>query len=193
MQGIRRGGVSARARYARILRTPHVRPLILAALVARLPIGMDSLAIVLFLRQQTGSYAIAGVVAAAFALGAGAGQPLAARLIDRFGQRPVLLPMAACTSSGSARSSALGFARRAGSGARPRGALSPACSSRRSARRCGRCGEHAARASPTSCPTAYALDSVLVEMLFVLGPLLTAIGDRAALPRPRARPVRRRS
>ena len=56
--------MSARARYARILRTPHVRPLVIAAMVARLPIGMDSLAIVLFLRQRTGSYAVAGVVAA---------------------------------------------------------------------------------------------------------------------------------
>jgi hypothetical protein len=52
--------VNARARYARILRTPHVMPLLVAALVARLPIGIDSLAIVLFLRQRTGSYAVAG-------------------------------------------------------------------------------------------------------------------------------------
>jgi MFS family permease len=86
--------VNARARYARILRTPHVMPLLVAALVARLPIGIDSLAIVLFLRQRTGSYAVAGAVAAAFALGAGAGAPLAGRLIDRFGQRGVLLPQA---------------------------------------------------------------------------------------------------
>jgi hypothetical protein len=47
--------VSARARYARVLRTPHVLPIMAAALVARLPIGIDSLAIVLFLRDRTGS------------------------------------------------------------------------------------------------------------------------------------------
>ncbi|MEA2320657.1 MAG: hypothetical protein QOD81_507, partial [Solirubrobacteraceae bacterium] len=86
--------MSARARYARILRTPHVLPLMVAALVARLPIGIHSLAIVLFLRERTGSYAVAGVVAAAFALGAGAGAPLAGRLVDRFGQGRVLVPAA---------------------------------------------------------------------------------------------------
>src|ERR687890_1817651 len=86
--------MSARGRYARILRTPHVLPLMAAAIVARLPIGIDSLAIVLFLRQETGSYAAAGVVSAGFALGGGAGAPLLGRLIDRFGQGPVLVPLA---------------------------------------------------------------------------------------------------
>ena len=86
--------MSARARYARVLRTPHVLPLMASALVARLPIGIDSLAIVLFLRDRTGSYATAGVVSAAFALGSGAGAPLSGRLIDRFGQRGVLVPLA---------------------------------------------------------------------------------------------------
>jgi MFS family permease len=84
----------AGARYARILRTPDVGRLMAAALVARLPIGIDSLAIVLFLRQETGSYASAGIVSAAFALGGGAGAPLLGRLIDRFGQGRVLVPLA---------------------------------------------------------------------------------------------------
>src|SRR4051794_41365283 len=86
--------MSARGRYARILRTPHVMPLMVAALVARLPIGIDSIAIVLFLRERTGSYATAGIVSAAFALGGGAGAPLSGRLIDRFGHRRGVLPPA---------------------------------------------------------------------------------------------------
>src|SRR4051794_41973237 len=86
--------MSARGRYARILRAPHVTPLLVAALVARLPIGIDSLAIVLFLRERTGSYASAGIVAAAFALGGGVGAPLSGRLIDRFGHRRGLVPLA---------------------------------------------------------------------------------------------------
>src|SRR3954462_8633920 len=86
--------MSARGRYARILRAPYVMPLIVAALVARLPIGIDSIAIVLFLREGTGSYAAAGIVSAAFALGGGAGAPLSGRLVDRFGHRRVLVPLA---------------------------------------------------------------------------------------------------
>ena len=94
--------MSARGRYARILRTPHVMPLMAAAIVARLPIGIDSLAIVLFLRDHTGSYAAAGAVSAAFALGGGAGAPLSGRLIDRFGQRRVLVPLALVHAGGLA-------------------------------------------------------------------------------------------
>src|SRR5690349_24275413 len=84
--------MSARGRYARILRAPHVLPLMVSALVARLPIGIDALAIVLFLRDRTGSYASAGIVSAAFALGGGAGAPLSGRLVDRFGHRRRLGP-----------------------------------------------------------------------------------------------------
>ena len=42
--------MTARQRYAAILRAPHVARLMAAALVARMPIGIDALAIVLFLR-----------------------------------------------------------------------------------------------------------------------------------------------
>ena len=53
-------------RYARVLRAPHVARLLGAAVIARMPIGIDSLAIVLFVRDETGSFARAGLVAAAF-------------------------------------------------------------------------------------------------------------------------------
>src|SRR3954468_13717831 len=86
--------MTARGRYARILRAPHVLALMVSALGARLPIGIDALAIVLFLRERTGSYAAAGIVSAAFALGAGAAAPLSGRLVDRFGHRRVLVPLA---------------------------------------------------------------------------------------------------
>src|SRR3954468_14103944 len=92
--------MTARGRYARILRAPHVLALMVSALVARLPIGIDALAIVLFLREKTGSYAAAGIVSAAFALGGGAGAPLSGRLIDRFGHRRVLVPLALVHSGG---------------------------------------------------------------------------------------------
>ena len=80
--------------YARILRAPHMRPLFLSMLLTRLPLGLNGLATVLFLRERTGSYTTAGLVSAAFALGGGAGAPLSGRLVDRFGQRRVLVPLA---------------------------------------------------------------------------------------------------
>jgi hypothetical protein len=38
--------------YARILRAPHMRPLFLSMLLTRLPLGLNSLATVLFLRER---------------------------------------------------------------------------------------------------------------------------------------------
>ena len=53
--------------YARILRHPRMAALYAAALVARLPVGINGLAVVLFLREQTGSFAVPGAVAAKLA------------------------------------------------------------------------------------------------------------------------------
>jgi MFS family permease len=171
----------AGARYARILRTPHVGRLMAAALVARLPIGIDSLAIVLFLRQETGSYASAGIVSAAFALGGGAGAPLLGRLIDRFGQGRVLVPLALGHAAGLGAVVGLTLlgapvavlavvALAAGLSIPPISAtMRPLW------------GPLLSR-EPGLLPTAYALDSVLIELVFVLGPLLTAVATALLSP-----------
>ena len=59
-------------RYARDpARAARARRSSLSTLLARLPIGINALAIVLYLREQTGSFAIAGAVAGALAAGVG--------------------------------------------------------------------------------------------------------------------------
>ena len=63
-------------RFARVLRAPDVARLLGAAVLARMPIGIDSLGIVLFVRAETGSFARAGLVAAAFGLGVGFSAPI---------------------------------------------------------------------------------------------------------------------
>ena len=86
--------MAAADRYRSILRTPHVVPLLAASLIARLPIAMYGLALVLYLAAERDSFAIAGLVNGAFGLGSAIGIPLQSRLIDRIGQRRVLLPLA---------------------------------------------------------------------------------------------------
>ena len=81
-------------RFARVLRAPDVARLLGAAVLARMPIGIDSLAMVLFVRAETGSFARAGLVAAAFGLGVGCSAPVLGRLIDRHGHARVMLPLA---------------------------------------------------------------------------------------------------
>jgi MFS family permease len=171
----------ARARYARILRTPHVLRLMSAALVARLPIGIDSLAIVLFLREETGSYAAAGAVSAAFALGGGTGAPLLGRLIDRFGQGRVLVPLALGHAAGLGAVVALTLL------GTPVGVLAVVALAAGlaippiSATMRPLWGPLLSR-EPGLLPTAYALDSVLIELVFVIGPLLTAVATALLSP-----------
>jgi predicted MFS family arabinose efflux permease len=83
------------ARYRSLLSIPGFSRLLLSAVLGRLPSGMFSLAIVLLVHAQTGSFFDAGLAVGAFALaGAVMGPPLGA-LVDRIGQAPVLIPTAA--------------------------------------------------------------------------------------------------
>ena len=85
--------------YARILRHPRMAGLFAAALVARLPIGINGLAVVLFLREETGSFAVPGAVAGGLVLGMGVGAPFMGRLVDRLGAH-VLVPLAVANAAG---------------------------------------------------------------------------------------------
>lgn len=96
------------SRYRRVLGAPHVLPLVGAALLAALPIGIFTLCIVVFVQRQTGSYAAAGIVAAAAALGAAVGSPMLGRLVDRLGLARVLVPGAIASATGLATLVVLG-------------------------------------------------------------------------------------
>ncbi len=78
-------------RYAEVWRLPSAPVLILAGLVGRLPVGIVGLALVLLVHSRTGSYAAAGITTALYALATAAVAPLLGRLADRRGIRPVLL------------------------------------------------------------------------------------------------------
>jgi MFS family permease len=173
--------MSARGRYARILRAPHVLPLMVSALVARLPIGIDALAIVLFLRERTGSYASAGIVSAAFALGGGVGAPLSGRLVDRFGHRRVLVPLALVHGGGLMLVVAMALLDVPVAGLVPAaliaGAAIPPISAAMRPLWRGLLDDDA-----ELLPAAYALDSIVIELVFVLGPLLTAVATALLSP-----------
>jgi MFS family permease len=169
------------SRYAAVLRVPHVAALIAATLLARFPIGINALAIVLYLRAERGSFAVAGAVAGALAAGSGIGAPIQGRLVDHFGQRRVLVPL------GRVHAAALGAIVATAEGGAPTAVLAacgllagfaipPTSSVLRSM------WPSLLREEPQLIPTAYALDSVLIELIFVLGPLLTALVATALSP-----------
>jgi MFS family permease len=161
-------------RYGEVLRSPYVAALIAATLLARFPIGINALAVILYLREKTGSFAVAGIVAGGLAAGAGIGAPVQGRLVDRFGQRRVLVPLAAVHGL------ALGAIVASGEAGAPPAllvlcsftagfAIPPTSSVLRSM------WPSLLQERPQLVQAAYALDSVLIELIFVVGPLLTAL------------------
>lgn len=85
------------AGYRDLLRTPGVARMIAAQLVARFPNGMMSLAILLHVEQQTGSYGAAGIVLAAASVGQAVAGPITSRWMGAWGMRRVLsLTLAVC-------------------------------------------------------------------------------------------------
>ena len=161
-------------RYGQLLRAPHVATMTAAALLGRIPLGIIGLAIVLFLREETGSYARAGAVAAAFAIGTAGAAPFAGRMVDRLGPARILVPMSVVHAAGIGVVVALGY------GGAPLGALLSA------AFVAGCALPPISSVMRTLWPallgrrtdlltTAFALDAVIVELVFVTGPALVAL------------------
>jgi MFS family permease len=80
--------------YRRVLSLPGAASFTSAALVARIPMSMTGLGIVLLVTQATGSYAHAGRVSATYVVATALVAIPLARLVDSLGQRRVLLPAA---------------------------------------------------------------------------------------------------
>lgn len=144
--------------------------LLLPTLVARIPDSIASIAIVVLVRSVTGSYATAGLAAAAFAIGTAVSAPVAGRALDRLGQRRVLPVLA--TAFGAAATVLVLMAGQLGSYglaglAAVAGLTRPPV-------------EAALRAMwPRLVPAgqldaAYALDSSMQELIWIGGPLLLA-------------------
>lgn len=86
--------------YRDVLSRPGAALFSAAAAWARLPLSMAGLGIVLLVHERGGSYGAAGVMAAAYVLAAAAFGPLQGRLADRLGQAPVLVTVGAVYAAG---------------------------------------------------------------------------------------------
>ncbi|MBS1861012.1 MAG: MFS transporter [Actinobacteria bacterium] len=165
--------------YRRVFGAPRVRPLLLASLLARMPVGMGAVGLILFIHGETGSFGSAGAVTGAFTISLGATGPVLARLIDRRGSRLVTVPAALMSAFGFVAVVVLG---KAGAGIVPlmvaaafAGGGTPPIG--------GILRQHWPElVEPGELETAYALDAVSLEMLFVTGPLLAGILAASAGP-----------
>jgi MFS family permease len=172
-----------RSSYLAILRLPHARPLLLASLVGRLPTATGPLSVVLFVQSETGSLAQAGGTSAAVALASGLLAPVRGRLVDRYGQRRCLPPMALAFATALTAMVAVAGPGRAALAATvalavAAGATAPPLGASMRVLWLSLVGQG------PRLQTAYALDAVLDELLFVTGPLLA--GALATLYQPAA-------
>lgn len=169
--------------YVKVLRTPGGLAFTSAGFFARLPIAMIGLGIVLYISGITGSYARAGILTAAFALSAALAALFSSRLIDRRGQSKILPGLIlihglALIGFVIVTSRELGFIWQLIIIAIA-GASQPSIGSMVRARWVYLLKD------PKRVRSAFALESILDELMFALGPLLTtALALNIALPLP---------
>jgi MFS family permease len=167
------------AAYRRVFATQRVKGLLFASLLARMPIGMGAVGLILFIHGETGSFGSAGVVTGAFTIGIGGTGPLLARLIDRRGSRLVIVPAALVTAAGLVAVVLLG---KAGAGTVPL-ALAAGVAGCGTPPVGGVFRQHWPElVGPAELETAFALDAVMIEVVFVSGPLLAGVLAATAGP-----------
>jgi MFS family permease len=168
------------SRYAQLLERPELRALILASVLGRLPIGICGLAILLLAQQATGSFALGGMASACYVAGLAGVAPLLGRSIDRFGPRPALLASALAFPSALAGVAAAfeaqapvwaGLALAAAAGA----SFPPITA-------CMRTFLKQQLPEEAQLAAAYSLESVLIELIFIAGPMLVALLVALASP-----------
>jgi MFS family permease len=172
-----RGAVGS---YRRIF-TPATALFSLTGLVARLPISMEGLGIVLLAEHATGSYAFAGAVSAVALIANAVLAPVQGRLLDRLGQARVLPALITLWGVGLALTMlSIGADWPVWSTyvlAAVAGAALPSVGTCVRAR-----WSHTLRDDPTRLHTAFSFEAVADEVVFLLGPIVVTTLATAVHP-----------
>ncbi len=170
---------SGRGPWARVVLAPQVAPLAIASVVARLPFGMGGVSLVIFVHARTGSFGTAGLVTGCYTLAFALAGPVLGRQVDRRGPTAVLAPASlvcalallatVAVGEGAAGTPALLLASAVAGAAVP-----PVSGVLR--------GTWPKLVRREDLTTAYLFDSVLIEVVFICGPLLTGLLAAAIAP-----------
>jgi MFS family permease len=151
-----------------------VRRLFATSVIARLPLAMLSIGLVVHVQRLTGSFAAAGVVTGVYAIAEGVGGPWLGQLVDRRGQTLVLLASASAAAAlltaiavlptGAPLALLVALAAGIGVATPPVGA-------------CLRTQLPALLTDPDAIGSAYAFEASVVELTWIFGPpLVLCIG-----------------
>lgn len=160
-------------RYAALLQAPDVRQILTASLIGRLPIGLTGLAVLILVQTHSGSFAAGGAATGAYVTGLALVSPILGRIIDLYGPRRILLacallfPTALAALIAAVRIDAstpmlLGLAGLAG-------ACFPPITV------CMRTFFKQRFREEQQLITAYSVESILIELIFIAGPLVVAL------------------
>lgn len=167
-------------RYRDLFRVPAIHATLLASIPGRLPIGIAGFAILLMVQHKSGSFITAGVASGLYVAGLASVAPLIGRTMDRIGPLPVLrlcavvypLMLLALVALVSVQAHAFVVALCA----YVAGAALPPVTI------CMRTLYPRVLTDPALLQTAYSVDSVIVESVFVIGPALVALFLAAGYP-----------
>ena len=161
------------SKYREVLASSGLGYLFAASIIGRLPIGMSGLSILLLVQGASGSFATGGAATGSFVAGLACVAPALGRIIDRHGPWAVLITSAilfpaslvALVAAVSAGTSSLAVALCAAAA----GACFPPITV------CVRTFLRQRFGDAPLLTTAYSLDSVLIETIFIVGPMIVAL------------------
>ena len=165
--------IRAGSTYRTVLAMPGALRFCLAGAVGRMPMAMFSLGSLLLVAALTGRYGLAGLVSAASSVSYAVCAPQVARLADRYGQGRVLRPTAIVFTIATAIFVACAELRAPAWAVLATGAL--AGSAMPSLGSMVRARWSALLGGAPGLDTAYALESIVDELVFVVGPALVTL------------------
>jgi MFS family permease len=157
-----------------LLGSPGAPALLATSIIARLPLAMFSIALLVNAQHESGSFAVAGIVSGAYAIASALAAPVLGRFVDRFGQTAVLIGGASVTALALIATGLLPHGAPAVvlvSLAATAGFATPPLEA------CVRTLLPVIVSDPEGLPALYALESTVLELTFVFGPpLALALG-----------------
>ncbi len=159
--------------YREILARPGALAFSATGTLARMPMSMVGIGIVLAVSEIYGSYGLAGQVTAIYVVAHAVCSPRISRLVDRFGQARVMRPAISVAAAGLV--ALIAVAMMAGSPWLLRGAAALTGASIGSIGALVRARWSHALDDPGALHTAYSLESALDEFVFIVGPILATV------------------